>query len=91
MILTSIVQNIDHLENVKPSARQIMPLCTDISKCNELEIGFTEELAKTEADRCLKCGLVCYNKAKTDTKKPKSEDTVSLNTANQFSESNRIQ
>ena len=39
-----------------------MPLATtsQIAKNEELEKGFTPEMAKTEADRCLQCGLICY-------------------------------
>ena len=31
----------------------------------ELELGFNDLLAKTEADRCLQCGLICYQKSGT--------------------------
>jgi NADPH-dependent glutamate synthase beta subunit-like oxidoreductase len=27
----------------------------------EVELGFTEDMAKREADRCLQCGLICYS------------------------------
>jgi len=41
-----------------------MPLRTpqELMIKNELEKGFTQEMAKKEADRCLQCGLVCYEK-----------------------------
>ena len=57
------IQNVDHLENISPAPRQIMPL-NDISDipehAAEVEKGFTEPMALTEASRCLQCGLVCY-------------------------------
>ena len=58
------IQNVDHLENVSPSARQIMPLnnVSDIpNQASEIEKGFTEQMAVAEANRCLRCGLVCYS------------------------------
>lgn len=58
------VQNVDHVENITPSARQIMPLnnITDIPvHAPELEKGFTEPMALAEANRCLRCGLICYS------------------------------
>ena len=56
------VQNLTHVENVPLVARQIMPLSRplELAAGRELEKGFTEEMAKAEADRCLRCGLVCY-------------------------------
>jgi len=60
----TILQNVSHLENVTTSARQIMPLnnINDIGNRNaELEKGFTEQMAVKEANRCLKCGLICYS------------------------------
>lgn len=58
----SIVQDVDHVENVSKDRRQIMPLCrpAEQEQCREIEKGFSSEAAKTEADRCLQCGLVCY-------------------------------
>ncbi|MBC2714032.1 MAG: RnfABCDGE type electron transport complex subunit B [Desulfobacteraceae bacterium] len=58
------LQNVDHLENVTPIVRQIMPLnnVNDIPKMSpEIEKGFTEQMAVAEANRCLKCGLICYS------------------------------
>ena len=56
------VQNVDEVETVEAVPRQIMPLrpISDPDGAAELEKGFTEEAAKTEADRCLQCGLICY-------------------------------
>jgi NADPH-dependent glutamate synthase beta subunit-like oxidoreductase len=28
----------------------------------EVELGLTEEMAQAEAERCLRCGLLCYRK-----------------------------
>ena len=59
----TIVQNVDHLENVTPAPRHIMPLnnINDVpNHAPELEKGFTESMALAEANRCLKCGLICY-------------------------------
>jgi len=58
----SVLQNVDHIENIKPAARQIMPMCSsaEIASGQELEKGFSEEMAKQEASRCLQCGLICY-------------------------------
>ncbi|MBU0990913.1 MAG: RnfABCDGE type electron transport complex subunit B [Proteobacteria bacterium] len=58
----TIVQNVDHLENVKPAPRQIMPLAEE-SDAVEIELGFTEDMARKEAERCLKCGVICYKKS----------------------------
>ena len=58
----TVVQNVDHIENVEPAPRQIMPLCSeaDLGACDEIEKGFDEQTARAEAKRCLKCGLICY-------------------------------
>ena len=56
------VQNVDHVENVAATRRQIMPICSgpELAVCGEIERGFTEDMARAEADRCLQCGLICY-------------------------------
>ena len=56
------IQDVDHVENVKPAARRIMPLCAapDPAACGEVELGFDENTARFEAGRCLQCGLICY-------------------------------
>ncbi|UCF95170.1 MAG: FAD-dependent oxidoreductase, partial [Desulfobacterales bacterium] len=61
----SILQNVDHVEDVAASRRQIMPLCSrkDLSVCGEIEKGFTADMAQTEAARCLQCGLICYERS----------------------------
>ncbi len=60
----TVLQTVSHLENVKPVPRQIMPICgiSEVgTSCREIEKGFTEEMAKKEASRCLRCGLICYS------------------------------
>ncbi len=58
------VQDVDHLENVAPAPRNIMPLCSpeELDECGEIEKGFSEEAALAESKRCLQCGLICYEK-----------------------------
>lgn len=62
--LDTVLQCVSRLDNIPVIPRQIMPQC-DISripgKCREIELGFTEETARAEAARCLKCGLICYS------------------------------
>ena len=61
----STIQDVDHVDLVKPSQRQIMPICSgkELAVCGEIERGFTEDAARVEADRCLQCGLICYEKS----------------------------
>jgi formate dehydrogenase (NADP+) beta subunit len=60
----SVVQNIYELgkEDVKISSRTIMPLRSpkEAGDVIELEKGFDEHMARKEAGRCLRCGLICY-------------------------------
>jgi NADPH-dependent glutamate synthase beta subunit-like oxidoreductase len=58
----SKVQNVDAVEKVAASARKIMPLSSHQGTAagEELEKGFSEEAALAEAERCLQCGLICY-------------------------------
>jgi len=60
----SVIQNVDHVEKVDASNRHIMPLSTpqDKDAGEELEKGFSEATAKSEASRCLQCGLICYER-----------------------------
>jgi len=57
------LQDVDHVEAVAAAQRQIMPLCSgpQLASCGEVEVGFTESMARREAARCLQCGLICYN------------------------------
>jgi formate dehydrogenase (NADP+) beta subunit len=43
-----------------------MPLADSdqIAQGMELEKGFTPQMAKAEAQRCLQCGLICYLREK---------------------------
>lgn len=61
------IQNVDDVENVGPNPRQIMPLCdpSDLEECGIQELGFTENMAQNEAERCLQCGLICYERRQT--------------------------
>jgi NADPH-dependent glutamate synthase beta subunit-like oxidoreductase len=59
----SPVQDVDQVEHVPESHRNIMPLCEkDPSQCREIELGFEEHTARSEAGRCLQCGLICYRR-----------------------------
>ncbi|WP_319523401.1 (Fe-S)-binding protein [uncultured Desulfosarcina sp.] len=63
----TVVQNVDHVEAVAPVPRQIMPLADsrELARQMELEKGFDTAAAKAEADRCLRCGLICYRSVET--------------------------
>ncbi|MFO8085596.1 MAG: FAD-dependent oxidoreductase [Desulfobacterales bacterium] len=60
----SRLQNIYEMdeEEVKISSRTIMPLRApqETGSAIELEKGFDEHMARREAGRCLRCGLICY-------------------------------
>ncbi len=65
----SVLQQVDSLEDVAEKPRNIMPSCppADVpAKCPEIELGFSEEAARSEADRCLQCGVVCYQGAQRE-------------------------
>ncbi len=59
------IQNVDHVEAVAASQRRIMPLADnrDLAQLQELEKGFDTATATAEAERCLRCGLICYQHA----------------------------
>jgi NADPH-dependent glutamate synthase beta subunit-like oxidoreductase len=40
---------------------------TQITQGEELEKGFTPEMAQAESERCLQCGLICYLREKEKT------------------------
>jgi NADPH-dependent glutamate synthase beta subunit-like oxidoreductase len=63
----SVLQNVYHVEKVQASQRQIMPICSgeELAKCGEIERGFSPDMAKQEASRCLQCGLICYEHTET--------------------------
>ena len=58
----SLIQDVDHVEKVAGCQREIMPFCSgrELAACGEIERGFTDEMARSEASRCLQCGLICY-------------------------------
>jgi NADPH-dependent glutamate synthase beta subunit-like oxidoreductase len=58
----AVIQNVDHVDAVPASQRRIMPLAErrDLEQLTELEKGFDTQAAMAEADRCLNCGLICY-------------------------------
>ncbi len=60
----SYVQDVYHVEDVLPVARNIMPLDPEAvyTSGRELELGYDEKTARAEADRCLQCGLICYRR-----------------------------
>jgi NADPH-dependent glutamate synthase beta subunit-like oxidoreductase len=60
----SYLQNVDSVNGVKTSARLIMPVNHQAASTedSEVEMGFTEAMARSEAERCLQCGLICYKK-----------------------------
>lgn len=66
-ILTSrsMIQNVNHVENVAPEPRQIMPIADaqELAEYGILEKGFSEPAAVKEANRCLQCGLICYERS----------------------------
>ncbi len=71
---TVYVQDVDAVEEVKPLPREIMPLKApgeEDRRAPEIEQGYTEEMCKREAARCLQCGLICY--LHTEVPKSKSE------------------
>jgi NADPH-dependent glutamate synthase beta subunit-like oxidoreductase len=61
----STIQDVDQVDRVNASQRQIMPICSGpaLVECGEIERGFSAEMAQTEAARCLQCGLICYEKS----------------------------
>jgi len=60
----TMIQNVHRVELVPLRLRQLMPLSDDkqVAQGHELEKGFSAAMAKTEAERCLRCGLICYRR-----------------------------
>lgn len=58
----SVIQDVNDVEDVAAFQRRIMPLCSgkELAVCGEIERGFSDEMAQSEASRCLQCGLICY-------------------------------
>ncbi len=71
----SIIQGIDRVEGVQIFPRNIMPLAPE-GKDNEEYLGFTEEQALNEAERCLRCGLICYKRSETEKESRKEDDVI---------------
>lgn len=73
MIPYTLFQEIDPVERKK---RAVLPhLCHGIERnCtfNEVEGSLSEAEAKAEADRCLRCGLVCYDRDEVADSQPKT-------------------
>jgi NADPH-dependent glutamate synthase beta subunit-like oxidoreductase len=67
LTLNTIIQNVDDVESVETKVRLIMPISSpqELAEAKELEKGFSPDMAKTEADRCLQCGLICYEHSET--------------------------
>lgn len=61
----SILQDVSFLNNVDVSPRNILELYKNKKDSEDkFSTGFSIETAHTEAERCLRCGLVCYEKSK---------------------------
>ena len=63
---TTRVLNLKELEPISASPRTEMPERTQeegiTNPCAEIALGYSEDQAKKEADRCLQCGLICYRR-----------------------------
>ena len=58
----SSLQNVEKLDKVKTVPRTIMPALKRVEDNREYYRGYSEEEAVKEAERCLRCGLVCYER-----------------------------
>jgi len=60
----SMVQDVRSLNQVVPSPRNILDIAASARKDREdrFSTGFSYLTAQEEANRCLRCGLVCYEK-----------------------------
>ena len=72
IIQDSVLQNVNHVERVSETSRNIMPLCgpKELAECKEIEKGFSKDVAKDEASRCLQCGLICYERKWSEMDQP---------------------
>ena len=62
----SRIQDVSVLNHVVPSSRHIMDTPSVKKRLSDdFSTGFSIEAAHDEADRCLRCGLVCYEKSMT--------------------------
>lgn len=73
------VQNVDHVTRVKVVPRQIMPISRpqELAAGMEIEKGFSPQMARAEAARCLRCGLVCYEHSEESATVTKTASGVS--------------
>ena len=73
----AVLQNVYHVEKVQASQRQIMPICSgkELAICGQIERGFSADMAREEASRCLQCGLICYEHTETAAPDKKEEST----------------
>ena len=64
----SILQGVTKVEGVQILPRHIMPVNDAATRAikTELAAGYTPETAKAEAERCLKCGLLCYERTQAE-------------------------
>ena len=74
----SHIQNVYHVEEVLPVARNIMPVDPSAVYIagSEIEKGYDEKTALAEAKRCLQCGLICYRRTAREVEKEVSENTA---------------
>jgi formate dehydrogenase beta subunit len=60
------VLSVDQLEPVSEGSREIMPERSEEEQLEdpnaEIALGYSEEQAIREAQRCLQCGLICYRR-----------------------------
>jgi formate dehydrogenase beta subunit len=60
------ILSVDQLEPVSEAAREIMPERPEDEQIQnpnaEIALGYSEEQAVREANRCLQCGLICYRR-----------------------------
>ncbi len=58
----SVLLDVDHVNQVSEQSRTIMPLGStkEMDMGLDFEKGFTEDMAQNESERCLQCGLICY-------------------------------
>ncbi|WDP85477.1 MAG: RnfABCDGE type electron transport complex subunit B [Desulfobacter sp.] len=59
----SMIQDVQSLNQVVPSPRNILEFSAGEHKRNDrFSTGFSSDAAREEAGRCLRCGLICYEK-----------------------------
>ena len=62
----SVLQGVTHVEGVQIMPRTIMPLNDPKSGKTELYKGYSPDMALNEANRCLQCGLLCYQRTEAE-------------------------